>query len=432
MCRLRDNRAGAAAAALRGGRRRGTFAGMSNASEGVNLRALVGHREFVRVGETLEAVHARFAAGRHDFMAVLEGRALAGLCSRREIGTLLGARYGFALYARAPVGDHLTPAPIIVRSDSPIHEVLHAIARRRDEHFYDDVLLTDPHGEFLGLIHVRDLVRVQHRLLDGNIEELAARNRQMEEDLRMAREVQVALLPRDFPECRSESGRWLEFAQVFAPASGVSGDFFDVFPVADHAAGLLMCDVMGHGVRSALVTSMVRTMLEEGRSHAAAPGEFLTRLNAGLTHLLQRTGDVIFVTACYVVVDAAARRIEFAHAGHPFPLLWRARTARSEALAAARDIGGPALGLMEDHVYATAEVPLEVGDRLLLYTDGVTEAANEAGEEFGADALGVAFAAGGAQPLARTLDRLREHAATHTGGLGFTDDVCLLACELRG
>lgn len=405
---------------------------MGNPSDDVNLRALVGHREFVRVGDTLEVVHARFAAGSHDFMAVLDGRALAGLCSRREIGTLLGARYGFALYARAPVGEHLTPSPVSVASDHPIHEVLHAIARRKDEHFYDDVLLTDPRGEFLGLIHVRDLVRVQHRLLDGNLEVLAARNRQMEEDLRMAREVQVALLPQDFPECRSESGRWLEFAQVFAPASGVSGDFFDVFPVSDHAAGLLMCDVMGHGVRSALVTSMVRTMVEEGREHAAEPGRFLTRLNANLTHLLQRTGDLIFVTACYVVVDAAARRIEFAHAGHPFPLLWRARAARCEALEAAREIGGPALGLMEDHVYSTAEVPLEVGDRLLLYTDGITEAVDTAGEEFGAAALGITFAAAAAHPLERALARVRERAATHTGEAGFSDDVCLLACELRG
>jgi serine phosphatase RsbU (regulator of sigma subunit) len=405
---------------------------MANSGEDVNLRALVGHREFARVGDALETVQARFAAGRHDFMAVLEGRALAGLCSRREIGTLLGARYGFALYARAPVGDHLTPAPVIVRSDSPIHEVLHAVARRQDEHFYDDVLLTDPRGEFLGLIHVRDLVRLQHRLLDGNIAELGARNRQMEEDLRMAREVQVALLPRDFPDCRSESGRWLEFAQVFAPASGVSGDFFDVFPVSDHAAGLLMCDVMGHGVRSALVTSIVRTMVEEGRAQAADPAQFLTRLNASLTHLLQRTGDLIFVTACYGVVDAAARRLEFAHAGHPFPLLWRARAARCEALEIARDIGGPALGLMDDHVYAKAEVPLEVGDRLLLYTDGVTEAADAGGEEFGTAALGITFAAAAAHPLEQTLARVRERAAGHTGGAGFSDDVCLLACELRG
>lgn len=394
------------------------------------LRSLVGHREFVRSEETLETVHQRFAAGARDFMAVLEGHTLLGLCSRREIGTLLGARYGFALYARARVSEHLTPHPVVVRSDAPMQEVLREIARRRDEHFYDDVLLVDPQGEFLGLIHVRELVRVQHSLLAGNIEELGARNRQMEEDLRMAREVQVALLPRDFPECRSEGGRALRFAQVFAPASGVSGDFFDVIPVSDQAAGLLMCDVMGHGVRSALVTAMVRTMIEEVRGDAGDPAAFLTRLNASLTHLLQRTGDLIFVTACYAVVDVGARRLTFAHAGHPFPVLWSRRTGRAAALDAAARIGGPALGLMGEHRYAATDVALEAGDRLLLLTDGLIEAADEAGQEFGLEALCRSFGTAGRLPLATALEQLRAAAAEHTGGLGFADDVCLLACEL--
>ena len=394
------------------------------------LRSLVGHREFVHSDETLEIVHQRFAAGVRDFMAVLEGHTLLGLCSRRQIGTLLGARYGFALYARGRVSEHLTPHPVIVRSDTPVQEVLREIARRRDEHFYDEVGLVDPQGEFLGLIHVRELVRVQHSLLAGNIEELGARNRQMEEDLRMAREVQVALLPREFPTCRSGSGRALRFAQVFAPASGVSGDFFDAIPVSDRAVGLLMCDVMGHGVRSALVTAMVRTMIEEVRSEAGDPAAFLTKLNASLTRLLQRTGDLIFVTACYAVVDIEACRLVLAHAGHPFPVLWSRRTGRAAALEAAAQIGGPALGLMGEHRYEAIDVGLEAGDRLLLLTDGLIEAANEAGQEFGLAALCRSFGAAGHLPLATALDQVRAGAAEHTGDLGFADDVCLLACEL--
>lgn len=396
------------------------------------LRALVGHREFARADDTLEAVHHRFAGGKHDFFAVLDGRALAGLCSRREIGTLLGARYGFALYARARIAEHLTAHVICVRVDAPVPEVLREVAARRDEHFYDDVLLVDAHGEFLGLIHVRELVRLQNNLLAANLAELEQRHRQMQEDLRMAREVQVALLPREFPECRTESGRTLRFAQVFQPAGGVSGDFFDVLPVAEHAAGLLMCDVMGHGVRSALVTAMVRTVIEEVRGDAAEPGVFLTRLNASLTRLLRRTGDLIFVTACYVVVDAGARRLTLAHAGHPFPLHVSARRGTVAPLAQAAEIGGPALGLEDDFRYATATVQLDEGDRVVLVTDGILEAAGEDGREFGAEALCAALAATAGAPLADALAGALRAAAAHGGGAGFSDDVCLLGCELRG
>lgn len=399
--------------------------------DAIKLRALIGHREFVRAGDSLEFVQQRFAAGRQDFMAVLEGRTLLGLCSRREIGTRLGARYGFALFARVQVAEHLSPDPVIFRTDTPIPEALRQIALRRDEHFYDDVLLVDARGEFLGLIHVRDLVRLQQQLLATHLDELATRNRQMEEDLRMAREVQVALLPRDFPECRGESGRSLGLAQCFTPAGGLSGDFFDVIPLSPTSVGLLMCDVMGHGVRSALVTAMVRTMVEEARGLAAAPGQFLARLNMQLAHLLQRTGDVIFVTACYVVLDVEAQCLELSHAGHPFPVLWRARERRCAALAEAAAVGGPALGLIEQADYATAQVQWGIGDRLLLYTDGVTEAATPADEEFGVAALCAAWARGASLPLAQAAAQLQASAAAHTAGRGFSDDVCLLAAELR-
>lgn len=394
------------------------------------LQALVGHREFVRAGETLEAVQQRFAAGRQDFMAVIDGPRLLGLCSRGEIGTLLGARYGFALYGRAVVAQHLAPHAIQVTVDEPLPALLQAIAARRDEHFYDDVLLVDRTGGFLGLIFVRELVRLQNTLLGDNIAELGRRNREMEEDLRMAREVQVALLPREFPDCRGAGGRMLRFAQVFQPAGGVSGDFFDVLTLPGSAAGLLMCDVMGHGVRSALVTAMVRTAVEELQPDADEPGVFLTRLNLNLTRLLRRAGNLIFVTATYVVVDPGAGRLRLAHAGHPAPLHYRAREGVTAPVAETRRIGGPALGLLDEHEYEVAEITLQPGDRIVLLTDGIEEAADAAGKEFGTEGLCRELTAAAGEPLAGALDRLVRAAQAHAGTGGFGDDVCLLACEL--
>jgi serine phosphatase RsbU (regulator of sigma subunit) len=412
---------------------------MTERPEPSSLRALVGHREFVHGDDSLEKVHQRFAAGRQDFMAVLDGHGLLGLCARRDIGTLLGARYGFALYARAGVREHLTSDAIRVSVDDRLTELLPAIAGRRDEHFYDDVLLVDAAGDFLGLIHVRDLVRLQTTMLLGNIAELearqaeiAAKNRQMEDDLRMAREVQVAMLPREFPACRAGSGLALHFSHLYEPAGGVGGDFFDVLPVSDTAAGVIICDVMGHGVRSALITAMVRTMIEELRPHAGDPAGLLTRLNAHLTKLLQRTGDMIFVTAAYAVIDAANRRLSYAQAGHPTPLHRSARQGRVAPLPDAQRIGGSALGLLEDSVYEAAELTLDPGDLVLFFTDGIFEADNPQGEEFGVKRLAETWRAqAGVNPDA-ALTGLRAAVSGFAGGKPFADDVCLVACELRG
>ena len=401
------------------------------------LRSLVGHREFVRGDETLEMVHQKFASGRHDFMAVLDGRTLLGLCARRDIGTLLGARFGFALYAREPVRQRLTSDAVRLAVDDPMTVVLQTISARRDEHFYDDLMLVDGAGDFLGLVYVRDLVRLQTNLLMGNIAELkasqseiAAKHREMEDDLRMAREVQVAMLPREFPACRTGTGTALSFAHLYQPAGGVGGDFFDVLPVSDTAAGIIICDVMGHGVRSALITAMVRTTIEELRLHAADPAGLLTQLNAHLTRLLQRTGEMIFVTAAYAVIDAASRQCAYAQAGHPTPLHWNAGQSRGSALPGAGKIGGPALGLMEDSVYEAVTIPFGLGDRLLFFTDGIIEAGNAQEEEFGVERLAAALSARRGEGLNLVLASLKAEAEKFTGGQPFGDDVCLVACEL--
>lgn len=403
---------------------------LSGAVEAPNLRALVGHREFVHARDDLEKVQQRFASGHHDFMAVLDGRTLVGLCSRRNLGTLLGSRYGFALHGRSPVSNQLTAGAVCVRVDAQLTEVLQVVSARRDAHFYDDVLLVDAAGDYLGLIPVRDLVRLQTGLLMGNIAEIAAKNRQMEEDLRMAREVQVAMLPREFPTCVAPDGTSVQFAHRYEPAGGVSGDFFDVLQVSPTAAGIIICDVMGHGVRSALITAMVRTMIEELRPHATDPAVMLSQMNAHLTRLLRRTGDMIFVTAVYAVVDAATHRLNYAQAGHPTPLHWSARSGMAAPLPGADRIGGPALGLLDDHVYEAGSLKLETGDRLLLFTDGIVEAADEAGQEFGLSRLAAALERAKGGNLGDRAGALRDEAAQFARGTGFSDDVCLVICQL--
>src|SRR5207245_6780291 len=141
-----------------------------------------------------------------NVIAVVEGDSLLGMRSRREAAAWLGGRYGFSLWARKPIGHHLCKQETRIKDTMPIGDVLRAVFARPDKNFYDDVLLVDEAGGFLGFIATETLFKVQNALLLANIRELEERDRvirrkneQMETDLRMATELQQALMPSTYP-----------------------------------------------------------------------------------------------------------------------------------------------------------------------------------------------------------------------------------------
>ena len=438
MLRTRD----VAAARLKNVEAVPTFAGMAAVTEtdsgNVDLRSLVGHAESVPMTASVEAVHAAFARKGVDFLAVVDGDRLVGICARRELMAQLSSRYGFALNARQPVSALLMRAPLQVSADRPITELFKAASARGALEFYDDVLLAATDGRYLGMIPMRTLVRLQTELLlannarlEASRQEIAAKNRAMEDDLFMAREVQLAMLPQGHLALTA-AGRRLRLAHRYQPAGGVSGDFFDVVRISDRAAGVLVCDVMGHGVRSALVTAMVRAMLEELRPVAIDPGLLLTRLNRDLTRILRQAGGLIFVTAAYAVIDLGAGTLRYAQAGHPTPLRWDGATRTIRPVACNGEAAGPALGLMDDFEFAAVEETFVAGDRLALFTDGVFEAANAGGEEFGPERLAEALRHGAGLPLDGALAVLLGEVTEFCGGATFADDVCVVAAEVTG
>jgi phosphoserine phosphatase RsbU/P len=145
----------------------------------------------------------------------------------------------------------------------------------------------------------------------------------MEEELQMARELQIALLPQKFPTVPADvpaQDSALRFLSLYFPTGDVSGDFFNVFAIGEKAAGIFICDVMGHGVRSALITSMIRGLVEEHGQAAADPGELLTRVNRALAVILKQADTTMFATCFYVVADVERAQLRFANAGHPSAL----------------------------------------------------------------------------------------------------------------
>jgi serine phosphatase RsbU (regulator of sigma subunit) len=206
-------------------------------------------------------------------------------------------------------------------------------------------------------------VQLEERV-EERTRELREKNSQMEEELQMARELQLALLPQQFPTVptgATPNDSALHFLSLYFPTGNVSGDFFSVFPIGGKAAGVLICDVMGHGVRSALVTGMIRGLVEEHAKLATDPGQLLTRINHALTVIFKQAETTMFATSFYVVADIERAELRFANAGHPSALhMWR-NGAGAEKLDG-QQFRGPAMGIFSSASYATAVRPMAKGD----------------------------------------------------------------------
>ncbi len=259
--------------------------------------------------------------------------------------------------------------------------------------------------------------------------ELQDRNDQIQNDLILAREVQTALLPQHlptFPAGATPETSALRFQHYYQPASYLAGDFFDIFPINDTTAGIFICDVMGHGVRPALITAIIRPLVDELAPQSTDPSQLLTTINRKLVAILQQTKNTIYATASYLIADAANHRLHYATAGHPSPLHLNPITHTVTPLPV-NHTPGPALGLFDDSHYTTFRQPLNPGDLILLYTDGITEATNPDDEEYGETRLQQSLQIAATQPS--ILDRILQDLKKFAGKEEFADDICLVTLE---
>ena len=213
----------------------------------------------------------------------------------------------------------------------------------------------DKDGHIIGTFGVsRDITPLKQaeEKLAEHTRELERKNRQNEEELKMARELQLAMLPHEFPcvprhKPREESH--LQFFSFFSPMGAVSGDFFDIIPLSDSRVGLFICDVMGHDVRAALVTAMMRALVVDLSATTAEPGELLTQINREVAGVFNQTGSTMYATAFYLIADLDRGEFSYANAAHPEPLLVRRQRDTVELLGAAlKQKKGPALGLFPE------------------------------------------------------------------------------------
>jgi serine phosphatase RsbU (regulator of sigma subunit) len=408
-------------------------------AESIDLRALVSHRTATQSIVSMESVSEIFKNGIANFVAVLNGDRLLGMCSRQETAALLGGRYGFSLWARKPIGQHLCKQETRIKVTMPIGDVLRAVFARPDENFYDDVLLVDERGGFLGFIATETLFKVQNALLLTNIRELEERdhvirrkNEQMETDLRMATELQQALMPNTYPSfpLQPDGATALRFYHRYLPASMMGGDFFYIARLSDDTAGICICDVMGHGVRAALITAMLRALIETHAAEAADPGRLLTELNNEFTRIMKQTGTLVFATVLYCVINIRDRDARFARAGHPAPLHVRRTIGDVQTVASGEGSSGPAMGLIPNAPFKTTEAKLAPGDFLLFFTDGVVEVENKGGSDFGIEGLRQSVRSNLDQPTESLLEAIIGDVYKFADSTVLTDDACLVAAEL--
>ncbi len=268
--------------------------------------------------------------------------------------------------------------------------------------------------------------------LSRSREELRAKNQLMEENLRTAREIQLAMLPQTYPNFPASSlaaDSAFQFVHRYQPAEAVSGDFFSISALSDEEVGVFICDVTGHGVRAALVTAMIRALAEELKPLAREPGAFLRKLNSDLCNILKTTGSPMLTTAFYLVANCQTGTLRYSNAGHPKPLLVNPLSSRVQPLVNDCGHSQPALGLFDDPPYQTSETIIVPGDFLMLFTDGLYEVQGQNEELYSQQRLLLDVKSLMALPAGQMFDELVDRIRNFSLDHGFDDDVCLVGVE---
>lgn len=260
-----------------------------------------------------------------------------------------------------------------------------------------------------------------HLMLREAHETVARQLSTMNSELAMARQVQLSILPSEIPRLQG-----LDLAARFLPMSSVGGDFYDFLVVDDKHIGVLIADVSGHGLPSALIASMLQSALGWQAEHACDPARVLSGLNRAINGKFDRH----YVTAAYLFVDMESGTARYAGAAHQPIVLWQESTGRAIECVE----NGLMIGPFADPVYSSADFSLDRGDRIVLFTDGIVEVKNSSGSEFGLERLRETIESKHDIPLGRFADGLLYALSSWSEdaiGPQQADDITLLAIDFK-
>ena len=236
----------------------------------------------------------------------------------------------------------------------------------------------------------------------------------IEESLRLAHDIQMGMLPRSFPERPGLRS----FAKLL-PARSVGGDLYDVVDLGERVF-FLVGDVSGKGVPAALFMAVTKTLLRASAETQPTPAAVLARVNRELSRDNERS---MFVTAFVGCLEVASGEVQFSNAGHNPPY----RVSRDGAIAEVEGAHGMAMGILQEFPYTTGSLRLAAGDGLFLFTDGVIEALNPPGEQFGSERLTACLEATAEAPPGRIVGEVLDRVSAFVGEAPQFDDITVLS-----
>jgi PAS domain S-box-containing protein len=212
-------------------------------------------------------------------------------------------------------------------------------------------------------------------------------------------------------------------------AQSVGGDFFCVLPLSNNEAGVFICDVVGHGLRAAVVTAIMRGLVEELASVANNPGRFVTQINHGLRAIFRQTEMPMLASAIYLVANIDNGKMAYTNAGHP-PLFHVRRGAGLVEVLGFDEGHGPVLGIFEDAECCTGYCATAAQDLVVLFTDGLFEVEIANGEYYGQERLLAAVRDRMRLPVGELFHEVLAEVQERCAAREFSDDVCLVGMEV--
>jgi Na+/proline symporter/serine phosphatase RsbU (regulator of sigma subunit) len=253
---------------------------------------------------------------------------------------------------------------------------------------------------------------------DQQIQQLLEARKQ-ERDLEIAKQIQSALLPTNLPQTQD-----IAVAGLCVPTHQVGGDYYDFIEREADCYDLIIADVSGHNIGSALIMTETRTFIHARLDTIDRPATMLQALNAHIYNDLDRAE--LFVTMFYLRYHRDGHKLIYANAGHNSPLIWRRQKMECEFI----DADGLIFGVRQSEKYEEKSTLLEAGDLLLLYTDGIIEAENQDRELFGTERLSKLLDAGNELTPQELIDYIMEQVRIFTGMRHFNDDVTLVVVKV--
>ena len=247
----------------------------------------------------------------------------------------------------------------------------------------------------------------------------ANEKKRLDHDLEIARDIQRILLPSEAPALRG-----FDISGINVPARQVSGDYFDYIKIDEERLGVAIADVSGKGVPASLIMAICRSVLRSQAGNNASPAEVLRKVNRQLYPDIK---EDMFISMAYLVVDHTRNQVTLSRAGHDAPLLYKRATQTVTPIKPPGMVLGIDSGSVFDRITVDFDVLLDPGDCLVLYTDGVTEALDAEGDEFGLERTIQSVRASAGNGAAAIINRVIDDVRNFAGSQPQNDDITLIA-----